>query len=491
MRSYFRKDLVPRYKSFTYPIKSFSDFDAGSNEDNLPLSHGVYGYNVRIKDGKLRQGLGIDYVKIYGSYFPTTVSLGYLLVDGAVYRRYDYVNNKRDDMFIAQLSNGKIYYMRFSDWQYVYSGIQITPEKVTFLNYHDSGKDLFLIMTKSETSYMFDGSVFSEITAPPSVWACVHGTRVFSVNGANHRLSYSKALDPKVWTVADGEGGYVNFPDEGGALTGVISWKNCIYVFREYAVHKITAYVDDKDFVVSKVFDAGSYIYMESVAVCNGTIVFLTDDGFYSFDGYIAKKVMRELFPLIKTKSVCRGAYFGNKYHISADLVSGDEIVGDEKDGRTERNGIISHDLVTGETNIFRGADVRRFVYLNLDKKNELLFVFNGNRRGFNVGAFSDTGRLFESPLGKLWRSPYTDLGSIESVKVLKRIFIRTKEDIKLTLKLDKKYPIDLVGGEQAKMIPVNRRAERVGMEISTDSDFMDVNGILMEFDFIRRLPDE
>lgn len=490
MRSYFRKDLTPRYSSFSYPINAFSGVDAYSNEDTLPLSWCRYGYNVKIENGRIKENFGINSAKINTLYIPNSLALGSKIKVASIYRCYDYEKNIVNNILIMQLYNGKIYYFVFAEHKYYYSGLQIS-DKVRFLNYHANDKDLCLLLTDGAKSYTFDGSKFTEITAPPSVGGCVHNTRVFSVNDKTNKLSFSKELDPTNWNVSATEGGYINFIDEGGALTGAISFKNSVYVFKKYAIYRLNAYVDQTDYALSKVFSTNNEIYFDTVAICNETMIFLAEDGFYSFDGYNLKRILGGLTPLIADKSVSHAVYYGNKYYIATALEKHGETVGDEERETMVRNGIIHYDIISGEAGIYRGSNVSGFVPFVADGTNMMLLIFGGDLRGMAIGMFTDDGKVFGHPLQKKWVSPYTDLGNLDKIKVLKKVFIRSGQDVKLTLKLDKEYDITLPGANFVRYVPVNKRAERVGFSVSTNGEKLDVSGLLMEFDFVRRIPNE
>jgi len=491
MRSYFRRDLNPKFTRFSYPVKAFVDFDAKTAEDALSLSYCRYGYNVKIDGGRIKQGEGIDYARYNGVLFPSSVILGSRMLNAAVFRHYDYENKCRDDILIVQLLNKKVYSLRFSTMKYVDMGIKLTTDKVSFINFHTTNKDMILIIADQAQAYMYDGKAVTTFTAPAAVGCSVHGARVFSVNSETNRLSYSKPLEPMNWTVSASAGGNIDFADEGGALTGLISWKNALYIFREFAVHKLTGYVDQSDFVLTKVFSMSSKIYFPTVAVCNDKMIFLTDDGFYFFDGFAAKRALDGLVPLIGDKSTAHAVFFDNKYRIAVDLIRDEFVVGDEGKEELVRNGIISYDVITGETGIFRGTDVSKFVPFYMDGNVMLLTLFGSAYRGLSVGCFDDSGKLLGTPLKKVWRSPKTDLGSPEKIKVLKKFFVRSESDVTITVRLDKDYPIALTGGTEAKMIPVNRRAERVGFKVETEEDKLCINGLSFEFDFVRRPADE
>ena len=103
MRSYYRNDIRPSVVRYTYPIKSFSGIDAYSEENSLPLSWARYAYNVSIKNGVLKGGVGISVATINGEYLPNAVSVGSRPIRACIYRRYDKTNEKRELSYFQSL----------------------------------------------------------------------------------------------------------------------------------------------------------------------------------------------------------------------------------------------------------------------------------------------------------------------------------------------------------------------------------------------------
>ncbi len=488
MRSYFRRDVTPEVGRYSYQITKFTGIEALAEESSLPLSWASYAYNVTVKNGVLTQGIGIEYARINGRLLPAGISVGSRPVKAAVFRRMDSTTKERDDILVALMNNRKIYYAHFADNEFSDSGIKFANHDVTLLNYHYNGTDCMLIIGAEGKMYVFDGTNFTAVTNPPKLThACIHNERVYGTvsEGAN-RVYFSDDLNPTNWNVSLTEGGYISFPDEGGKVTGVISFKSNLYIIREYAIHKLVAYADQSDYVLTRVFSTNNMIYAKSAAICNNAITFLAEDGFYSFDGYACKKILKGIEPLIESKQNSHACFFDNKYFVAVKLKRDDAVVGDENLD-FKNNGLIIHDFDSGETGIFRGADIGSFLPLSIESENKLIVIFDNLYRGYNFGEITESGKFFNQKLPKLWRSPYTDFTSLNKDKVLKKIFIDVDSPVKLTAKLDKNYTIKLDGSDGAQMIPVNKRADKVGIEISTDEDAFKVKGMLLEFDFIRR----
>lgn len=488
MKGYLRRDISPTVSRFDYSIKRFEGIDALAEECYLPLTYCSYGYNITVKNGILTNGVGIELAEINGDILPSGISVGSRPEKAVVYRRIDESTGLRDDICVAIMHDKKIYYARFSEMSFTDSNISFSNYDVTFLNYHYNGRDCLLIMGEEGKSYIFDGSVFTKITGAPKLnAACVHNERVYgTVSAEGNRLYFSDVLDPTNWNASLTEGGYIDFPDEGGKVSGVLSFKNNLYIIREYAIHKLTAFADQSDYVLTKVFSTNNRIYPRTAAVCNNMITFLADDGFYRFDGYECKKFLKTVVPLIEDKTNAFACFFDNKYYLAVRLKRDGNVVGDEHINFTN-NGMIIYDFDDDSTGIFRGADIGWFFPVSTDGVNKLFVLFGSVYRGYNFGEINDSGRLFEKPLKKLWKSPYTNFSELNRDKVLKKIYINADKALTLTARLDKDYVYSIPYSESSQMLPINKRAESVGLSISTDEDNFKVKGLLLEFDFIRR----
>ena len=237
---------------------------------------------------------------------------------------------------------------------------------------------------------------------------------------------------------------------------------------------------------MSKVFVTNNLIYDKTVAICNNEIVFLATDGFYKFDGFSCTKILREIDPIISEKTYSCACFFNNKYYLATALKRDAITVGDEV-GNLKNNGIIIVDFDLNAVEIFRGTDVKEFTPVNLDYANKLLITFNHLLRSFVVGMVDDSGTLYEQPLAKKWCSPYTDLDYINKDKVLRRIFINCDSPAQIKVKLDKEYLYDIYSNTKAQMININKKSDKIGLEITTLADKFCIRGAILEFDVIKR----
>ncbi len=488
MRYCIRNDLNAKVNRQNYAINSFGGIDANKDENSLPLTYASYGYNIAMNNGVLTNSIGITTAKINEEEIPSAGVYGKKILKIFLYYRYDYVLGQRDDRIIALLSDKKVYQARITDQIFSITEMNMESVNVTFLNYHYNNKDCLLAFSDAGKMYIYDGTTVTNVNSAPRLnSACIHGGRVYgTMNVGNNRLYFSDDLNPANWNVSITEGGYISFPDEGGKVMKVLSFKNNLYVFREYCIHRLSVYSDKSDYSMNKVFVTNNLIYDKTVVICNNEIVFLSADGFYKFDGYTCTKILREIDPLISEKTYSTACFFNNKYYLATSLIRDEIIVGDE--GTTlKNNGIIIFDFDLNTVEIFRGADVLDFVPLNLDYANKLLVIFNNLLRSYGVGMVDDSGTLYGVALPKKWRSPYTDLNYLNKDKVLRRIYINCDSPAVFKVKLDKDYNYNLYSLDKAQTVIVNKKTDKIGLEITTNADKFCIRGAILEFDVIKR----
>lgn len=494
-RPYLRKDTGEKITRYTYPISSFSGIDAETREDSLPLNYATYLYNVAVKNGVLSDGFGIEYPSYDGSNFPDTVIENKYIRNMYYFKHFDYQNGIKSDRIIAMLDDNYIYQCNLNAPRLnKIDGSHFVSNNVTFLNYYSDGADYVAAISDLGEMMLYDGVNKTLVSGCPNLNdACVHYGRIFGIVTKSNRIYFSALLNPANWSNSLNGGGYITMTDEGGLIKRIMSFKDCLYIFREYAIYKLTAYADQTEFTLSKVYTGDNKIYEKTIAVCNDRILFVADDGFYSFDGYTIKKILRNIFPLILDNSYASACYFNHKYYLATKIMTDQKVVGDEKytNFPLKNNGIICCDLDLGEISVFRGGDIKGFMPVSTADVNKMFVYFRNYPKMGVVGVLTDTGKYFSTPLFKKWVSPKTNFETLSKDKVLKRIYISSTAPVSLTARLEEDVKFDLSLSYKAQMVPVNKRADKIGLVIETNSDNFALSGMLLEFDLIRRHLDE
>lgn len=489
MQSYLRNDYVANVTRYSYPINIFSGIDALSDENALPLSYCSYCYNVGFRNGALTNGIGISKAEINGNLLPNVGIMGKVIKKCYIYYRYDYINRVRDDRIVAMLDDGYIYTTKLDGGNSFEKSDMVFPTTVaSALNYHYNGEDVLLIFSSAGGMYIYNGTTSTYYQGVPAFSSvCLHYERVYGTVEGENRVYFSDDLDPTNWQTSITEGGYITFPDEGGIVKKVVSFNDYVFIFRENAIHRLTAYTDLTEFKLTKIFSTYNKIYPDTLAICSDRIVFLMEDGLYSFDGYTPHKIYSEIFPLIDSKEYSIGCYFNYKYYLATTIKNLDEqCVGDEELCNMKNNGMIIFDFDLKNVSIFRGGDIGNFMPVNVGNICELLVGFNNYRCNY-LGKIDESGKLFDMPLKKLWQGPFSNLSQLAKDKILRKIFLLAYYPLTITVNTDKKTSVEISASSKIQMIPINQKAESVSISISTESDKVYLNSMLFEFDLMRR----
>ncbi len=485
---YYAKNRYEEPKEFLYKIDRFSGIDAATEQETLPLGYASYGYNVRMNGGALTQGYGVGYAMINGRYLPGMLSVGEAIKKLFLYKRFDRATGTRDDRLIVLSDNEKIYQANLTT-DTVFQEINATlgTDNLTFLNCEHNGADVLWISDDHGHLILYDGTnAVVESDTPYFSDACVYNGRVFATSGrGNNVLRFSAEGDPTEWSEAEGAG-TVTFPDEGGKILRAVQFKETLLVFREYGVWRYVGYPHSSVYTLERIYATERPIKAKSVCVCGDRVIFVTGNGFYAYNGSSVSRVFMGLFPLVDSLDDCAGCCFDNKYYFAFQMKKDEETVGDEAE--TFRNNAF---LAIGTDEKFlsvtRGADVRDFVPVSVGSETALLCVFGGSYHPLDIGMVTDSGKVFSTPLKKKWRSPKTTLEKLSRDKFLRKIYLMANGAMTLTVDADGKSDYLLPSGVKTHCICVGKRANAVGLELTSTADKFAAYGLEMEFDIKRR----
>lgn len=228
-------------------------------------------------------------------------------------------------------------------------------------------------------------------------------------------------------------------------------------MFRDYGIFRLTAYGDQNDFIMKKVFTDTGRIYKDSIVLCGDKIMFCAEDGVYAFDGYDAVKVGKE-FPLAKDKRETCAGYLENKYYLACNV---DEFGGDGN------NAVVRYDTETKDVSVLSGVRVSSLCAVKTSNGADLICTFqDGNKN--KLGMMSESGKIFDTATQKVYKSPETMLGYPLS-KTVRGVSIFTKYPIELDVIFDgKRYAFDVAGSDLQQYVPIEKCGVRIAFEIKT-----------------------
>ncbi len=439
--------------------------------------------NFTIEDGVLRADIGIESASGYFEY-PSRKRHVYkkFYSDQAVRKvflyRHSSQNAFREDRLVAVLEDGSVWYTNVfyeNNWQQIESLCLIGD--VEAVNYNYKGEDILLLTSDEDGLTMIKGDIALVCgEAPKFTSIAIHNERVFGcMNGTKNQVWYSDDFAPDNWNISATEAGYINFADECGEAIKVLSFAGYLYVFREYGVFRLTAYGDQNEFLLKKVFTDTGRIYKDSIVPCGDKILFFAQDGLFAFDGYTATKIGRNIPKLETLNGIC-ASYLDGCYYFACRLL---------EDEGTGNNAIVKFDIDKRSVQVLDGVNVKWLFSVKTHNGSDVLCVFaDGNKN--KIGMLSDSGSVLDVNTKKVYKSPY-GIMSEPNVKILRDVCITTKYPLTLAIIIDDtRHAFELAGSEKQQKIVVEKCGTEFAFELESEEKSAYVLPIEANFEIMR-----
>ncbi len=476
-------------KSITYKKYNYASFANGANTDVdeklLPVRFATSTYNYSYLNGALKDGLGIKEIEIHYSKSNPELFKRVPLPEGVIpismhlfVRGGDKVFVTDGDMILIYASNKKIYAITPYTTSIAATEAQImqfeTPPMVA--NYTINGDPGVLIATEEEGLYWWRGpDVPKKITGVPAFTSmCMHHERLFVAGTKDNykTIYFSDDLDPTNWSQSLSDGGFINLVDERGKINNIISFNDCLYLFREFGIDKMIAYGDQTEFQITPLFTSSTRIYPNTIKVCGDRIVFLATDGIYYFTGLSTIKYNLNIDSLFERSynDTAQGAYYNGKYYLACKLNFEDSnIVGCES-GEYKNNVLLELDIKSGDINILRGCNIQNINAYNTLSDSKLVVCIKEEDGAIRTGELSNNGAVFGVPTTKMWQSPLSSFGDNTNDKLLRSISLCSKTKLRLIVRSNKETKIyQLAGSNEVITIYPNLRAREFAIDFETN----------------------
>lgn len=469
---------------------NFTRFEKAMNTEVddalMPYKTAKLSYNFNVKNGSLRSGYGFKALTLPGNLYETPRVI--VPPTGVIkklwfYKYYSQTLGRYNNQIIIYLDGGDIYTCNIVSDSVLCGKIIDTVFSSgvpNALNYRLNSLDTMIFSSETDGMWTYtQNQVVQRVLDAPHIKSmCLHYERLFAVvGGERNRLAFSANLDPTDWGESMSSGGFIDMQDERGALSRVISYNDYVYVFRDYGVSRVSAYGEQSQFSVSHLFTSSVKLYGDTVTLCGNKVLLLARDGIHVFDGYATRKLnlgIDELFNGVDNDNAC-GLYYNNKFYLACRLNFNDNTqVGCETYvGGYKNNALIELDLSTNELLITRGVDISSMLALDDGKISKLVASFNGEHSG-KIGELTKDGKVFGTPLKKMWLSPKSSMGYPGQIKHIEECVVKTNTDCNMIISTDKQSRVvNLPGGSVAKRIKINVFGEQmqVGFMINENTD--------------------
>lgn len=458
-------------------INAFGNENTSIAENLVSLSQATCSFNVSAVDGELTEGYGTESAEIMGNGLGAyTIPQPQNSISGMwYYKRYDKKGDFQDDRLILRTTTRQLLSLQINKQATEYSVVSEDFDKVYSVQNYRIGDEDVLLMATSGGFFKYDGVTLTKVeSAPEIVQICIHNERAFaSVGGEGNKLWFSTSLDPTDWTVSAEKGGYIEFTGVGGKITALISFMGYLFVFREYGIERVSAYSEQSDFSIKKIYSSNDRIIEKTIALCGDRILFLSETGLKTFDG-ASVQVLHSVLSMNDTllfTNECVGTYFKGTYYLSCYVNRFEKEKTEKQRVSTKNNNcLLLYEPTSGCKQFIADHDVAGFACVQTLETGDLLFFQNSEMSdSVKIGCIEEKrntrlGRSTEA----YWRTGMTDLGFPEKKKFLKSITVNSKNEITVCVLLDdQKVKFDKVKGNGVKLF-VNKPFEKLGFYFSS-----------------------
>ena len=427
-------------------------------------------YNYRIQNGVLTGKLGLDAAKgfdavLHGARHTYPALPSGVKVKGIFHYRRRHQGNY-DDRLVIQTSEGALYYTAVfeNDTWHEVAGYTLSGEAAA-VSYNYGGKDVLLMCSPSSTfAVLDDGTVKTVTSAPRFSSVTVHNERIYgTLNGESNQLWFSDDFDPENWSVSGDEAGYISFSDECGDALAAVSFLGYLYIFREHGIYRLTAYGDQSEFSLKKLFTATGRIYKNTIALCGDRIMFLTDEWVFTFDGYTASPAVRDL-PDIAFPTQCSAAYHDGAYWLACSLTGCDLVP-----IPYTNNVLVRYGIRDGDMSMLAAADILALCSVRSHTAADIvLSVKTGGE--YKLASIGEYGTAFGTAFPKVYRTPFSDLSS-PTIKTVRDVTLTTRYALKLTVFADDdSREFELPGSSAPQTVFVGMSGRKIGLQLRSES---------------------
>lgn len=342
------------------------------------------------------------------------------------------------------------------------------------VNYKHNGSEGLLVSGEGGDSMIISGNGVETGTGSPQIISCCsHYGMMFAITAqARGTLIYSEDMDILEWT--DEKTKDLDFSDERGDLTKIISFNDYIYIFRDHGITEVSVYGSDDDFSISHQYLSSGFIYPNTIAECGESVYFLEDFSLKEFNGSSVKNIELECLNMLKGRDN-RKSYatcFNGKYFLACNMNFNDnqEIGCEANENGFINNALVIYDLESKHVEIVRGIDINQLLALINPNKSKLVACFNNDYIG-KIGELTEDGKIFGTQEQACWTSGKIDFDKAGEKKKIKEFTIKTKYDCQVEFSFDGKKKIyNVKASEKVQRVQVNLSGKEFQISIKSNS---------------------
>lgn len=429
-----------------YRFNTFENCEKYSNGTAEGQRKAYECFNFRLKSGNLTDGFGVE---IFKNFQNKAISLpeGLNVLKIYFFPCFNLTTKASEDKLLFFLSDGYVYKCELQGGEL---------EKVTELNFTSTPSavycgnmemDAMLFFGDSKTILYYGDSCFTVLDNPNLKTAEIYCGRLFASTDDKAKLFFSAPNDVTNFIDSVYKSGYVCLDDLQGEILKLVNYKNKLYVFRSFGITEVLANGQSSSFEVSKKFVSCGKIYGESVTLCGDRIVFLAEDGLFSFNGSVLTKIFDNDY--LNALTEIESGYYNGEYYISLKY--------------NKRNYLVAID-VSDKSYLVAEIKAKNLCEVKSDKLSALTFIYNDS-----VCKISGAKTFLGRPIIRKWQSQPLDFNYGGALKLLKSFKIMTRRNIVLSVESEYgKREFKISGGAGYRSVNLNLKGSSFVFTILT-----------------------
>ncbi|MDE6757672.1 MAG: hypothetical protein K2O95_07885 [Clostridia bacterium] len=405
------------------PLSNFLGYDENKKSRELPCDYVDCVYNYRFKNNKLIGSYGVSEFKIGDYVFPPTPKIKQ--GDRGVFCATMYVDDAPRFTILISHKDGIDFCCKGDkEWRHMDARTLFTYGTIYYIS-----NEPCLFMAGLGGVEWFVNNVLYTSLRKRVIDICVHYERLFIVVEESHNsVWFSKSGNPMVWDHEIDKGGYINFDGTLGEVNTIKSFNNYLYVFCDYGIYRLTAYGDQTQFNLKKIYTSSGRIYAKSVTICGEYIAFAGEDGIFLFDGYDVSRYTTKVNDLISSGfDDVTACYSHDKYIIS--FTNNTQTDYGVFNLERDNNMLLVFNLVNKNVEIMRGVSFKYMCAVNEKDYSKVIAISDDCDRFVEL---DESGLYLGKPMLKYWESGEIDFGRPSEVKLLRSVEYNAKSEFYL-----------------------------------------------------------
>ncbi len=349
------------------------------------------------------------------------------------------------------------------------------------LSYKNDDQDAIILTSKEKMMiWKTNFSPYDVENVPIITSMCMNDGVLFcTIKEPAFKVWYATDLDAENIGNIGENSDYISLEDDLGDARKIIAFDGDVFVFRDYGISKIS-YLQ-KSITVSQIYSSNSKIIANSVSQCGNSVIFLTFDGLYTFNGVKVNKLDFNFHTLLDgANNGAVASSLGNYYYLALRLNFNDENKTEIEKQDYVNNAIVIIDITDNNFQIIRGVDTLALHPLRTEAMEKMLLISNT----------TNTDKIFEivqnretEYFNNLKYFESSELIENHNLKLINKLVVDGSKDVNYSLKFDNGKTLTFTSTNNG-VTTFNFRltCKKVSLKIESNNNGAYVNKVELEY---------